>query len=140
MQKTIEYYNTELNNHYQRLRDIESKKPSEFAYKQQRLQQIFELLFNRFCPYHVGDRVQLKKTPIIEDRSGWQCAKHFLVEGAKASVRYRDYAPKENLFVFYLIFDDASWIDTYGTIHMTEPNKRGLFCFPEDFLEPTDEL
>ena len=56
-------------------------------YKLNEVLQSYTSMFNRFCPYQVGDRIKLKSDLNISDNSGWQSSKHFLIKGAIATVK-----------------------------------------------------
>jgi hypothetical protein len=84
---TINDYATELNDFYSKIKDLEKAVPSEFGYKLDAVLTAYHEMFSRFCPFKVGDRVQLKKTPKIDKGSGWSGSQHFLVEGAIATVK-----------------------------------------------------
>lgn len=90
-------------------------------------------IFDR-CPFKVGDRVQLTKTPVINEAEswGWMGFKHFLVEGALATVQARSFY--KGKFRFDLCFDDESIIDSY-TKEVVKSNKKGVFVFYEDDLK-----
>lgn len=88
------------------------------------------------CPFSKGDRVALTKTPDINpDTSwGWMGAKHFLVEGAVATVVDRQFY--KGMFRFGLKFDNDSWIHHRdGSINPREENDRGLYYFGEKDIE-----
>lgn len=87
-------------------------------------------------PFKVGDLVKLNKTPeITKDKSwGWLGAKHFLVEGALAEVKSRQFY--DGKFIFGLMFNDDSWIDYNGNIHYV--NERYIYSFSEDWLMPAN--
>lgn len=91
-------------------------------------------LFNRFCPYKIGDRVQLKETLDIPKDSGWYDCRHFLVKGAIATVKDSGY--RDDLFVFGLIFDEESWVryDTQEVVPSKDDQKH-LFYLPENWIE-----
>lgn len=84
------------------------------------------------CPFKVGDRVMLTKTPDINPQTswGWMGAKHFLVQGAKATVEEREFYNGQ--FRFGLFFDDESWIDHRGILRPVD--RKGLYCFGESWL------
>lgn len=88
-------------------------------------------MFDRFCPYKVGDKVQLIRTPVIEKGNGWMGAKHFLVEGATAEVRQRDF--RDGKFFFYLVFDNESYLH-YQTKEQLPVATHSLYTFTEDDL------
>src|SRR5258708_7658 len=73
------------------------------------------------APFQVDDRVKLNTTPEIsaEKSWGWMGAKHFLIEGALATVHHREFY--DGQFVFGLAFDDESWINHDGIKHMRKP-------------------
>lgn len=98
----------------------------------------YNLLINVYCPFHKGDRVRLKETPIIDEKNapGWLSSKHFLVEGAVGVVE--NMIVNENGFRFDVIFDDESWVDGDGTKHA--PSYRHTFCFKECMLEKVGVL
>lgn len=108
--------------------------PDQFDYKIRRLTKNFAELYDRFCPYQPGDRVQLSKTPEIALGSGWWGSRHFLIEGAIATVQSTDFG--DGLFNFGLVFDDDSWINSAGEVVPAEPEKRLLFYFSENWLIP----
>jgi len=92
------------------------------------------------CPFSVGDRVRLTKTPEItqEKAWGWMGAKHFLVEGAVATVADREF--HNGMFRFGLKFDDDSWINHHdGVVHPREEEKRGLYFFGEKSIERLEQ-
>jgi hypothetical protein len=111
---------------------------SEYGFKLTELIESYGSLFDRFCPFRVGDRVQLSKTPEINEKTswGWIGSKHFLVDGAKARVTSRGY--RNGLFCFGLVFDDESWINSSdGSLNPVDrPNE---YTFNEDFVEAEDE-
>jgi hypothetical protein len=88
----------------------------------------------RLAPFKVGDRVQLAKTPNINEKDswGWMGAKHFLIKGAAATVQVREFYDAS--FVFGLHFDDDSWLTPEGVKHMHD--KKGLYMFRAAMLEP----
>lgn len=88
------------------------------------------------CPYQIEQRVMLVKTPEIslEKSWGWLGAKHFLVEGAGATIKFREFY--KGSFVFGLHFDSDSWMDSSGTKHPIVPEKRGAYSFNEKWIKP----
>ena len=114
MTNTLEYV-AYLNAVKTKTSELDNLLSDEFGYKLNEVLQNYASLFNRFCPYKVGDRVQLKENLDIAQDSGWYNSKHFLVKGAMATVKtcgnYRN-----ELFCFGLEFDDESYIDTHGEI------------------------
>lgn len=67
--------------------------------------------------FKVGDRVELSETPYINpiDSPGWMSCKHFLVKGAKGTIR--DVSYHGNEFGYSVSFDDESWLDSKGNLH-----------------------
>ncbi len=88
-------------------------------------------MFSRFCPFEVGDRVQLKENIDPPEDSGWYGSRHFLIKGAIATVRDRGY--QDGSFCFGVEFDNETWIDQDGEINPVI-NKH-LFYLPEDSIE-----
>ena len=94
------------------------------------------LLFSRFCPFAIGDRVKLMFTPNIdkENSPGWHGSRHFLVEGSTAIVVSRD--ADRLRFTFGLKFDDDSWIDNHtGEKTPRALSERGVYTFREEDLD-----
>lgn len=93
------------------------------------------MLFTRFAPFRVGDRVRLTETPEISDKVswGWLGGKHFLVKGALATVR--EVNVRDDQFLVGLIFDDDSWVDRDGKRHPVAEKERGAYTFRERFIE-----
>ena len=87
-------------------------------------------LYDRFCPFKIGDRVQLTKYYTKKD-TGWEHCKHFLNRGSTGKVVNRGY--KEGLFIFDIVFDNESWIDNDGVENKTKD--KHTFAFNENWLE-----
>jgi hypothetical protein len=83
--------------------------------------------------WKVDDRVELATTPDINEKEswGWMGYKHFLIEGAKATVRTVEF--QSGHFQYALRFDDDSWIDHEGVRHPA-PEPLGVFYFWESKL------
>lgn len=98
-----------------------------------------DLLMDRFAPFKVGDRVKLTKSP---DAPGWTHCRHFLVPGALGTVMFAECGSRG--FMFFITFDDDSWIDEtgfkrpIGTRVYREEGERLNFQFGEGWLEPAD--
>lgn len=137
MSRTIADYANELNEFYCKIQDLQKAIPSEFGYKLNSVLSSYSEMFSRFCPFKVGDRVRLTKTPAIERGSGWYGSRHFLVEGAIATVKGCDW--KKGKFVFDLEFDNESWVDSEGRIQSIAPERRHVFGFGEDWVVSTDD-
>jgi hypothetical protein len=84
------------------------------------------------CPYKMGDRVALTKTPIINKNEGWGWlgSKHFLVQGAIATIVERDF--HDGHFIFGLHFDDETWIDNNGNKQPVD--RHAMYMFWETYL------
>jgi hypothetical protein len=106
---------------------------SEYGFKLTELIDAHGSLFDRFCPFKVGDRVRLTKTPEISKKIawGWLRGKHFLVAGAKATVTSRGY--RGDAFCFGLVFDDESWIDGDGRLNPMD--RPSVYTFSEYSVE-----
>jgi len=97
---------------------------SDWKYTLETAQGIWDL-----CPYKAGDRVILVKVPEISETKcwGWLYAKHFMVEGAKATVHSREFYRGQ--FQLGLHFDDDSYLYN-GNVRPVK--EKGLFFFPVD--------
>lgn len=91
-------------------------------------------MYERFCPYDIGERVQLKEDVDTDKASGWKGSKHFLIKGAMATIKERGYA--NGYFTFHIMFDDESWIDSEGEEHPIVD--KHTYHFSEIRLEPVD--
>ena len=111
--------------------DLQLMLSQDFGYKFKTVLTTYSQLFDRFCPYKIGDRVQLTKTSAIEKKSGWYSSRHFLIKGSIATVESCDF--RDGLFWFNLAFDDESWIDDRGEARPA--STRHTFGFSENFLE-----
>jgi hypothetical protein len=90
-----------------------------------------ELLITVYAPFKVGDEVELSKTPDIDAGSGWRGSKHFLVEGAVATVRGVE-VDSQGL-CFTLEFDNETYLH-YHTNEPIAPEKKHGFCFRADSI------
>ncbi|MEW5860061.1 MAG: hypothetical protein AB1861_22180 [Cyanobacteriota bacterium] len=133
---TISQYCYEVEKVYEQIEALEKSISSEFGYKLKSILKSYDSIFNRFCPFEIGDRVVLIKSPDFEKAPGWAGYKDFLIEGAIASVTERDY--RKERFVFGLQFDNDSWVDSKGEIHLTEASRRGVFYFSENSIKKND--
>ena len=99
----------------------------------------FKTFIKTEAKYKVGDRVELAITPEITERTahGWLGSKHFLVEGAKATVRDVEYRGGD--FGYSVSFDDESWIELFsGTVHPAAHSH--IYYFAEEKLRPINYL
>jgi len=71
---------------------------SDTLYHLDELVKTHQEMFERFCPYKVGERVKLSKTLDIRPDSGWYGSRHFLIEGATATVIQTNF--RDGLFCF----------------------------------------
>jgi len=102
------------------------------------------LQFQRFMEtnslFKVGDRVELNHTPRInaQDSWGWLSFRHFIIQGAKATVTSVSY--HHNEFNYLIEFDnDNSWIDEKDEIHLnSRADRRHNFTFNESALTKAD--
>jgi len=69
-------------------------------------------VYERFCPFKVGQRVELTKTLDIEQASDWYHGRHYLVQGSPGVVLSRGF--RNNQFDFEVKFDLESWIRTHN--------------------------
>lgn len=119
----------------QSLRILDSNFMSDLLYLYKTVLAVFER-----CPYKKGTRVALTETPHISPESGWYSAKHFLIEGAKATVHEVGFSESKGLYA-YLAFDDDSWIDYKGVLQYTRVDKPLYWFCPNSFkmLEEDEE-
>ncbi len=66
-------------------------------------------MFERFCPFQEGERVELVKDVPVKNSSGWNHCRHFLIRGGKATINGCGYS--DGKFMFDVVFDDETWID-----------------------------
>jgi len=90
-------------------------------------------MFDRFCPFKEGDRVELVKD--VNAKGGWAPSNHFLIKGSPGTITSRGY--DDDKFTFYVEFDNETWVDREGeeqpVIH------KHVFGFNEDWLIETDK-
>ena len=100
-----------------------------------------DLLMERFAPFHVGDRVRLKKAPDFDSAPGWLHYSHFLVPGTMATVGTAECGSRG--FRFGVAFDDESWVDERGLKGVVGAfipiENKHEFSFGEDWLEPVEQ-
>lgn len=107
------------------------------SYDIEQIRTTFNEMFERFCPFKVGDRVRLVRdwTDPRGDSPGWHHHMHTLVRDNVAVVKGRDF--RNGKFIFDLLFDKETWVDKDGVEHPV--SKKGTFCFREDWLEHIDQ-
>jgi len=130
MSNTLEYAKR-LSDIKNKVSELDSLLDNEFGYRLNQVLESYASLFDRFCPYKVGDRVQLKETPDIPKGSGWYGSRHFLIKGAIATVKALEY--RDDLFCFGLEFDDETWIDMHGEVKPV--SAKHLFYLSENWIE-----
>lgn len=114
--------------------DLSKKISGEFNWKANQVIESYLSMFDRFCPFIVGDRVKLSRDIVPENGSGWYHCRHFLIKGAKATVKERGYS--KDKFNFYVEFDNETRIDDSG---VEQPiSKKHLFILTEFDLEKID--
>jgi hypothetical protein len=135
----VEKYASEIKELYKCAEDFKNKvnraMGGSFSWGVEQVIDSYLSMFDRFCPYKIGDRVQLKSTCKIPDSSGWYTSRHFLTKGSKAIVRDRGYS--DGQFSFFLEFDDESWIDEKGNVRPVI--SKHVFGFGEHSIEPMRE-
>lgn len=117
-----------------KISELDSLLDNEFGYKLNQVLESYASLFNRFCPYKVGDRVQLKADIEVPKGHGWEGSQHFLIKGAIATVKACEY--RNDLFCFGIEFNNESWIDMHGEIKLA--SSKHLFYFSERHIEEAD--
>jgi hypothetical protein len=126
---TNQQYIEELAGYHQRVAELVEIIPSEIGYKVKSIAVSYQDMFDRFCPFQIGEKVILSKAIDFTKAPSWESSRHFLIEGAIAIIKERDFRNK--LFVFGVEFEEDSWIDTEGDIHQYKPEDRHLFCISE---------
>jgi hypothetical protein len=109
-----------------------------FKYRLENYIACYDYMMENYCPFKIGDRVELTTTPEItaEKSWGWMGSKHFLIKGAKGTVKEREFF--KDHFGFGIIFDDESFVDSFTKqIHMIE-NKH-FYNFSEKWLRKINE-
>ena len=112
--------------------DLLSNGPLEFYLRE--MAATYELMMERFCPFKVGQRVQLAATPVITEKTswGWMPYKHFIIKGHAGTVASASCG--SDGFTFDVILDDQTWLDPTGTAHPV--SKPSTFRFKENMLSP----
>jgi len=113
-----------------KVKDLQSLLCRDFGYKLETVLTTHAQLFHRFCPYKIGDRVQLTRSFKKQHGHGWNASAHFLIEGAIATVVNCDF--RDGLFLFGLSFDNESWIDAQG---VAQPKSNHTFSFSENSIK-----
>jgi len=93
-----------------------------------------EALFERFAPFEIGDKVKIYKEIDIDNASGWNSCRHFLIVDAIGEVMDVDY--RGGKFTADVMFDDESWINSHTKkVTPVEGKDRHTFCLSERFVK-----
>jgi len=104
--------------------------PASFYYE--KMHGYIDALFNKYAPFKVGDRVKIVKK--IKCEGGWSHCKHFLIKGAKGTVREVDYY--DGSFNAHVMFDNETWVDS---MKMERPvSKKHVFRMWEKQIKRID--
>jgi hypothetical protein len=129
--QTPQDYVKDLTKIYDLTEELVSLVKDETQYKLKNVLTSYCDLFERFCPYKIGDEIELIVTPEISEivAPGWLPSKHFLITGAIGQIKSVEY--RNNKFVVWVTFESESWIDSFtGEVH---PNPHNyLYHFNED--------
>jgi hypothetical protein len=117
---------------------------SDLHYAVRCLAAAHHLLVTKYAPFHEGDRVELSKTPEINEKRapGWMGCKHFLIEGAMGIVRHVGVHPAmkdckqgdiEAHLSYGIEFDDESAMVDGKRIEI-KGEDRHLYTFGENYL------
>ena len=88
-----------------------------------------DMLFNRYAPFKIGDRVTICKAPNCDN--DWRHHAQDLVVGAKATVRSIDvYKGRWRIDV---MLDEETWIDREGVRRPV--SQKHTFCLHEEEIE-----
>jgi hypothetical protein len=87
-------------------------------------------LFDRFCPFKVGDVAEITKSFDLRAGSGWSSSIHNLQVGAKGTIVDIDFRNMEFWYTFRPL------VQTYFDINKKEQVIKDLYCFDmnEDHL------
>ena len=129
----IENYIREMSVAIKAIRDIQKTLGGQSEYKMERILSSHTHMFDRFCPFKVGDRIELASTPKIDKdtRWGWLGSKHYLIEGSPGVVVSRDYY--KGRFSFDIKMDLESWVQDWGEDRgkWKSVSDRHTYCFYE---------
>lgn len=105
---------------------------ADLIYAMEKFAASHELLLSRYAKFHKEDRVALRITPQIDERTapGWMGSKHFLKAGVQGAVR--DVDVHDGKFYYQIVFDNESYIDLYGQEHPC--TRRHQYCLSEEML------
>jgi hypothetical protein len=111
---------------------------SDLMYTMEKHAAAYDLLLTRYAKFHTGDLVQLGCTPVINKTNapGWLGSKHFLIIGARGTVR--DVDMRDGVFYYQVVFDAESWLDDKKIERAVIPDNRHSYCMPEKYLVVLD--
>lgn len=125
-----------LHESFDHLKSVTSSGPASYYFE--RMKEYYEGCM-KASKFKLGQRVQLKENVDTSNKSGWEHCKHFLIKGAKASVRDVDYF--DGRYVYDIEFDNETWIKDYeGFTKLKKPvevpvKDKHVFRFAEKHLE-----
>jgi len=124
----VELYAQDLKDLMSDISELSKRIPSEWSLGQ--VMDSFLSIYDRFCPFEVGDRVELVKNIPVDESSGWYSCRHFLIQGAKATIRRRSYS--DDKFTFDVEFDEETWIGQDGVERPVD--RKHTFKISESYL------
>jgi hypothetical protein len=125
-----------LHESFDHLRSVTSSGPASYYFE--RMKDYYDGCM-KAAKFKKGSRIQLKEDVDTNDKPGWEHCKHFLIKGAKATIRDVDYM--NGKYVYDLEFDNESWIKDYeGFTKLKKPvevpiEDKHVFRFTEKHLE-----
>jgi NTP pyrophosphatase (non-canonical NTP hydrolase) len=125
---------------YKSVLDYIKQQPSlsDATYNMESLETFVKVMFEKHCPFKVGDRAKLSKTPDINEKDswGWMGSKHFLVKGKEGTIESVDFSRDE--FMFGFIPDNQTYIPSFTDKTEKPINDPHIFMFSESWLEPIE--
>jgi NTP pyrophosphatase (non-canonical NTP hydrolase) len=123
---------------YKSVLDYIKQQPSlsDATYNMESLETFVKVMFEKHCPFKVGDRAKLSKTPDINEKDswGWMGAKHFLIKGKEGTIESVDFHIDK--FIFGFIPDNQTYIPSSGDRTEIPINEPYVYMFSEGWLEP----
>lgn len=127
----VEKYAGELLDFTKEIADFGKKIQSmELKFKVSEVIISYVSMFDRFCPFKEGDKVELVKNIPMDKESGWYSNRHFMIWGAKATVLERGY--HDGMFTFGVMFDNETRIDLNGNEQPVE--HKHIFHISESYF------
>jgi hypothetical protein len=105
---------------------------SDFKYELKQLNDCKDEFFKRCAPCKQGDRVVIVRDLKIPESSGWYSCRHFLILGAKGTVRKVKFFGGS--FRVDVVFDNETWINWEGGEVKTD--EKHTFCMGEIDIKP----